>query len=795
MFAGSVALLNPPPAIATAPAPCEVGTSYAGGDGTSATPHLIATAAQLGKLSTETLSTRLDDHFRLTADIDLGGCLWTTTQSFTGTFDGDGYVIKNFRVEGGAGVKNVAFFSSVWSGGTVRNLGIENATVVSLNDRVGILVGNLSGTISNTYVTGSVTGRASVGGLAGQASSTSTVENSYSRASVTVAASSGSLYGGGLVGFGEGTHKFSYAAGAMNASADGVTLSTTNFSSGLLGGGSNARQPTVQNSFYDRDVTGLSDDVGDGKPKTTLEMKDISTFNDLSTDGLDTVWSIVQGWEPFNPGSNKVWGIAAEANDGYPFLLFQYTGAVTFDANGGTGSMSDQYGRNSEVLTANTFSRSGYTFAGWNTSADGSGSTHADSASFAFSGNQTLYAQWTALPSAPSSSSSSSGGSSSSGATPATTTPPIILGSAPKASTVPTPTPLTVQDTRTPSSLTLWKDNQRFGGDVSPTDDSVVVSAGDIEFSLSLSDRLGLAEFDSSGNLSTFGPTDLSFLSSGLYPGSPVQVFFGQQGEEVGRAFVGPDGSVQLDLSAYDFAAGSEIPVGPQRVQITTYDANGSVVVIDFLMQVGQPPIRPMLDPESGQLPALGPGIATGSSGGKASPVDVLWLREQGVLTLGGESWSVSLENLGQQGAEGAESDSFPSMVLGSESLISGNGLLPGSTASVWMYPGEILLGQIVVDENGEFTISYLVDSRILAPGSYTLQVHGIGLDGLSKSINVGIEVTSSEEGLTAGARSSLLLTATIAAMGLVVAGGFSWFLIVRRRRSRNDGRVSLGQG
>jgi DNA-binding beta-propeller fold protein YncE len=38
----------------------------------------------------------------------------------------------------------------------------------------------------------------------------------------------------------------------------------------------------------------------------------------------------------------------------------------------------------------------GYNFTGWNTAADGSGTNYSDGASFPFSANTTLYAQWLA---------------------------------------------------------------------------------------------------------------------------------------------------------------------------------------------------------------------------------------------------------------------------------------------------------------------------------------------------------------------------------------------------------------
>ncbi len=71
---------------------------------------------------------------------------------------------------------------------------------------------------------------------------------------------------------------------------------------------------------------------------------------------------------------------------------------VTFDANGGSGLMSDQVALGATALTANTFTRSGYAFAGWNTAADGSGTAYADGASYAFSADATLHAQWEPLP-------------------------------------------------------------------------------------------------------------------------------------------------------------------------------------------------------------------------------------------------------------------------------------------------------------------------------------------------------------------------------------------------------------
>ncbi len=74
---------------------------------------------------------------------------------------------------------------------------------------------------------------------------------------------------------------------------------------------------------------------------------------------------------------------------------------VIFDANGGTGTMSNQVTNVATALTSNAFTKSGYTFAGWNTAANGSGTSYADGASYPFTAGATLYAQWALIPVAP----------------------------------------------------------------------------------------------------------------------------------------------------------------------------------------------------------------------------------------------------------------------------------------------------------------------------------------------------------------------------------------------------------
>ena len=72
---------------------------------------------------------------------------------------------------------------------------------------------------------------------------------------------------------------------------------------------------------------------------------------------------------------------------------------VTFNANGGAGTMSPETDSVATVPTPNAFTQTGYSFSDWNTAANGSGIAYANEASYPFTASVTLYAQWTSNPS------------------------------------------------------------------------------------------------------------------------------------------------------------------------------------------------------------------------------------------------------------------------------------------------------------------------------------------------------------------------------------------------------------
>ena len=73
-------------------------------------------------------------------------------------------------------------------------------------------------------------------------------------------------------------------------------------------------------------------------------------------------------------------------------------------ASGVTGTTALQGSNTATNLRSNGFTRSGYTFTGWNTRQDGQGTPYAAGASYSFASDLTLYAQWEVATSPPPSS-------------------------------------------------------------------------------------------------------------------------------------------------------------------------------------------------------------------------------------------------------------------------------------------------------------------------------------------------------------------------------------------------------
>ena len=157
-------------------------------------------------------------------------------EGFTGSFSGQGREISDLYInrpeEYGVGL-----FGFVDEEGVIKDVGVADFTVIGQNGDAGGLVGFNTGTVSNCYARGSVSGEDSAGGLAGW--NDGTVSDSYSAGRVT-----GDQHVGGLAGFSEGTLSNSYSTS---------TVIGDRYVGGLVGQNSNG---TVINSHSSGNVTG-----------------------------------------------------------------------------------------------------------------------------------------------------------------------------------------------------------------------------------------------------------------------------------------------------------------------------------------------------------------------------------------------------------------------------------------------------------------------------------------------------------------------------------------------------------
>lgn len=146
------------------------------GSGTKNDPYQIGTADQLKRFRDIVNGSNGQTPNRgacaeLTADVDLENDAWTPIgpdegSSYTGTFDGKGYTIKNLNVSGSG---NIGLFGYV-SGGTIRNLTVAGSVTATGGRAGGITCTLIDGLIENcaNLCTVTYTGAdGSVGGIVG----------------------------------------------------------------------------------------------------------------------------------------------------------------------------------------------------------------------------------------------------------------------------------------------------------------------------------------------------------------------------------------------------------------------------------------------------------------------------------------------------------------------------------------------------------------------------------------------------------------------------------------------------
>ena len=244
-----------------------IATSFGGGSGSAGDPYLITNGAELAYLAQQVNAAPNNSpylsgvYFRQTADIDLDHREWTpigvfagssasANRLFSGTYDGDGYIVSNLEIDqtytGDSNNRKAwALFSHL--DGTVENLGVTGVDVYARNLQTtagstanaytggiaGFMTAN--GRIRNSYAEGSLTSVTAAtgsstfcaaGGVAARTTSaTGVIVNSYGAvtATTTKGGSASTTHVGGLVGYsGGGTNPFATSYWDSTRTTEGV---------------------------------------------------------------------------------------------------------------------------------------------------------------------------------------------------------------------------------------------------------------------------------------------------------------------------------------------------------------------------------------------------------------------------------------------------------------------------------------------------------------------------------------------------------------------------------------------
>ena len=268
-------------------------TSYGGGNGTQSSPYQISNAQQLALLA-KNVNSGTDysgTYFKQTADINLSGYLWDPigrdydrygTESlnrFAGNYDGAGFKVT------GISTSNLLSHQGLFGSatGSITRVNISESNINGYQ-YVGGVVGGASGTISNCYNVGAVTGSRYVGGVVGYAGPNTTIESCYNIGAVSGTSPVGGVVGCAYASSGSITITNCYNAGEVTGisdvggvvgyASDAITI-TNCFNTGSVSGNgavggvvgyarasSSGTITTITNCYNTGTVTGPGSEVG-----------------------------------------------------------------------------------------------------------------------------------------------------------------------------------------------------------------------------------------------------------------------------------------------------------------------------------------------------------------------------------------------------------------------------------------------------------------------------------------------------------------------------------------------------
>lgn len=258
---------------------------FDGGIGTVDYPFEIASTEQFLLLSDTPLL--WNQHFKLTASLDLQDHLFSHAPiafpesvnvfahwAFSGSFDGDGFVISNLTITADSG-GYIALFGETTSTAIISNFGLVDCSVSDLtrHNSVAAMVAYNDGVIANCFSTGTIVGAGgSVGGLCGR--NYGSISDCYSTCTTSGEVGVGGVCGNNL----SGSIERSYSTGTVQGGRS-------------FGGFCGINNAMVSSCFWDIETSGMTESDG-GAGKSTAEMQTLSTFTGWD---FEAAW-IMQGY-------------------------------------------------------------------------------------------------------------------------------------------------------------------------------------------------------------------------------------------------------------------------------------------------------------------------------------------------------------------------------------------------------------------------------------------------------------------------------------------------------------------
>ncbi|MBU1233691.1 MAG: hypothetical protein KKD01_19210 [Proteobacteria bacterium] len=235
---------------------------------------------------------------------DGGKTLDDPAHPFTGNFDGLGHTIRKLEISLPDKTWWVGLFGNTGQDSEIRNLGLIDADITG-NHRVGGLVGENNGLITQSYAQSVVTGVNNVAVLVGYNTSSGAVKKSYSSGNVNI--TNKGLNGGSLVGANSGVISNSYSTGSVSGNGKEVgglvglndhgTISNC-YAAGSVAGSQNIgglagtnTGGTINNSYWNTETSGQTASAG-GQGLTTAEMQIQSSFTGFD---FPKIWTIIEG--------------------------------------------------------------------------------------------------------------------------------------------------------------------------------------------------------------------------------------------------------------------------------------------------------------------------------------------------------------------------------------------------------------------------------------------------------------------------------------------------------------------